>query len=186
MLIQQRRLGMANVQVPRSHDCHMTLTRWVWLSYPEASGGKRVTTFPISAPGSSTNLPTSAVLVDVTWKACRLWYPIATKPLPMTYLIYCHLSACASDLRFTRDELTPSIDIGIRTHISQTYRWAWQVGVASPSHTWVGVATLRPSHIPLTALKEARSARVISYPTRYTRGARMESRCWRASVGVAP
>ena len=29
-------------------------------AYPEASGGNLTTTFPLSAPGSSTNLPTSA------------------------------------------------------------------------------------------------------------------------------
>ena len=28
-------------------------------AYPDASGGKRVTTFPFLAPGNSTNLPTS-------------------------------------------------------------------------------------------------------------------------------
>lgn len=31
-------------------------------SYPEASGGKRTTTLPISACGSSTNLPSCALL----------------------------------------------------------------------------------------------------------------------------
>lgn len=32
------------------------------ITHPEASGGNLVTTLPIVAPGSSTNLPTSACL----------------------------------------------------------------------------------------------------------------------------
>ena len=35
----------------------------LFVMYPEASGGNRTTTLPISAPGSSTNFPMSACFV---------------------------------------------------------------------------------------------------------------------------
>ena len=37
--------------------------KWMYKivrTYPDASGGNRVTTLPFSAPGNSINLPTSA------------------------------------------------------------------------------------------------------------------------------
>lgn len=40
------------------HEIHRT--SWIKKTYPEASGGNLTTTFPISAPGSSTNFPSLA------------------------------------------------------------------------------------------------------------------------------
>ena len=71
MLIQQCCLSMANMKV--AGQINMSSHLYTSMSpssypddpggeepYPEASGGNLVTTFPISAPGSSTNFPTSA------------------------------------------------------------------------------------------------------------------------------
>lgn len=53
---------MANMQVAIIIKINQFSKTQNTFTDPEASGGNLVTTLPIEAPGSSTNLPTSACL----------------------------------------------------------------------------------------------------------------------------
>lgn len=77
VLVEQSSLGVANMEVSNRGETELVLVNkrtrslmqtWSLMvispktqikPYPLASGGKRTTTFPISAPGNSTNFPTS-------------------------------------------------------------------------------------------------------------------------------
>ena len=57
--------SMTPLQNVTSNNDSMTPLQGALVPHPLASGGKRVTTFPISAPGSSTNLPSSFFTWDM-------------------------------------------------------------------------------------------------------------------------